>query len=699
MLVPNYMQTLGPGARLRRRRARVARSSRTARRDAGGPISTRSRALCRTAHARSSCICTPNNPTGARLTADELDAIAAIAGTHGCWVLSDEIYRGAELDGVDSPSMWGRGDRVIVTSGLSKAYGLPGLRIGWVVPRPTSFVASTVGVPRLHDDCPRRAERSAGAHRARSPRRRTRLLARTRGIIRENLPSIEAWLRESRRRVLLDPSGGRRHRLRALQLPDQLDGAGDAAARRGERADRAGRSIRHGRLPPAGLRRAAGVPAGRARAPARAARRRCPHSAARTACMTATPDADARRGRLRQRRAGGSCACSTRSAARLRLHLALVAIAITHHGSVIDPAGIDARARARRRRTSRFARSARRRPRERSGIDLLRRSADRAARPTMRRRARRGRRDDRRSTSLAASRPTSHVRAVARRAGAHVVTANKGPAAFAYDELEALADSVDRVFFFEERGHGRRAGVQSGRATTMPALACQGFRGVINTTCSYILTAAWSGACASPRRSPRCRRGHRRGRPLARHRRLGCGGQDGGAGQRADRRAHHAARRGADGHPRRCRRGEVADAHGARPAHPARRVGRRERGRSTVEARVEPELLDRGDPLAGARRPRERPVPAHRSARRGRHRPARRARSRRPRTRCSATSSRISRRLRELLVSRQRGVDSPTMTCSPIDRHRHRAVTQRDQLVVGRSSSSTMRTLKRMPSA
>src|SRR3954463_15326066 len=87
-------------------------------------------------------ICNPNNPTGARFEAADLDQIAAIAARSGAWILSDEIYRGAERDRRETPSMWGRGDRIVITSGLSKAYGLPGLRIGGIV-GPTEFVAST----------------------------------------------------------------------------------------------------------------------------------------------------------------------------------------------------------------------------------------------------------------------------------------------------------------------------------------------------------------------------------------------------------------------------------------------------------------------------------------------------------------------------------------------------------------------------
>jgi aspartate/methionine/tyrosine aminotransferase len=140
-------------------------------------------------------ICNPNNPTGARLTASELDAIARIADLNGSWILSDEVYRGAEIDGIETPSMWGRSPRAIITSGLSKAYGLPGLRIGWIV-APPSLVASlwsyhdytTIAPGALSDRL---------ARVALQPERRARLFERTRGILRRNLPLIETWLTDA----------------------------------------------------------------------------------------------------------------------------------------------------------------------------------------------------------------------------------------------------------------------------------------------------------------------------------------------------------------------------------------------------------------------------------------------------------------------------------------------------------------------
>jgi aspartate/methionine/tyrosine aminotransferase len=137
-------------------------------------------------------ICNPNNPTGGRLAAAELDAICAIAKRAGAWIISDEIYRGAELDTVETASMWGRYDRVIVTSGLAKAYGLPGLRIGWVLSSPNLIADlwgihdyTTIGPGALSDLLARVALRRE---------RRERILARTRGIIATNYAIVRRWI-------------------------------------------------------------------------------------------------------------------------------------------------------------------------------------------------------------------------------------------------------------------------------------------------------------------------------------------------------------------------------------------------------------------------------------------------------------------------------------------------------------------------
>ncbi len=84
-----------------------------------------------------------------------------------------------------------------------------------------------------------------------------------------------------------------------------------------------------------------------------------------------------------------------------------------------------------------------------------------------------------------------HVRK-ALRAGAHVITANKGPVAFAYRELEEFATALGRSFLFE-------GAVMDGvpifnlARETLPAVTVLGFRGIINSTTNHILTQMEQG--------------------------------------------------------------------------------------------------------------------------------------------------------------------------------------------------------------
>jgi aspartate/methionine/tyrosine aminotransferase len=146
-----------------------------------------------TPRTRAIAICNPNNPTGACLDAVFVDAVCRAAARVGAWVIGDEIYRGAERVKDDTPSVWDCGyERAVVTSGLSKAYGLPGLRIGWVV-GPPALVSDLWGVHDYTSIAPG-ALNDYLARLALAPSMRQKLIARTRTIIRTNYPIVRGWI-------------------------------------------------------------------------------------------------------------------------------------------------------------------------------------------------------------------------------------------------------------------------------------------------------------------------------------------------------------------------------------------------------------------------------------------------------------------------------------------------------------------------
>ena len=134
----------------------------------------------------------PNNPTGYILTEEEMQIIVGEARRVGAWLLSDEIYRGAEVDGPLTPTFFGRYDKVIVTGGLSKAFALPGLRIGWIVAKPQT-ISRLCG---YHDYLTLTPSYLSDylADIVMQPKRRDEILQRTRSIIANNLPVLEKWL-------------------------------------------------------------------------------------------------------------------------------------------------------------------------------------------------------------------------------------------------------------------------------------------------------------------------------------------------------------------------------------------------------------------------------------------------------------------------------------------------------------------------
>ena len=135
----------------------------------------------------------PNNPTGRILSNKDRQALISAAASVGAWIVADEVYAGTELNSdTPTPSFWGEYERVIAINSMSKAYGLPGLRLGWMV-----------GPAEVIQACWRRHEYAAIAATifsmkladyALAETAREKLRARARALIRQGFDTFAAAL-------------------------------------------------------------------------------------------------------------------------------------------------------------------------------------------------------------------------------------------------------------------------------------------------------------------------------------------------------------------------------------------------------------------------------------------------------------------------------------------------------------------------
>jgi aspartate/methionine/tyrosine aminotransferase len=191
-MVPNYMQVWGLaknlGAKVKTFRLLESHGEWVP------DISTLNRIVSK--RTKLIAICNPNNPTGATISEKHMNEICQIARRARAWVLSDEVYQGSELNGKTTPSAWHQYDDVLAIGGLSKAYGLPGLRVGWItgkkkmVEKLWSNHDYTSIAPNVVSDYV--------ATKVMEPHTRTKILARTKSILTRNLPIVDAWIKRNR---------------------------------------------------------------------------------------------------------------------------------------------------------------------------------------------------------------------------------------------------------------------------------------------------------------------------------------------------------------------------------------------------------------------------------------------------------------------------------------------------------------------
>jgi len=133
----------------------------------------------------------PHNPTGKILERDRFDALVALCRRHGLWLFSDEVYRPLGPEGtVHLPQAADVYERGISLGVMSKAYGLPGLRIGWIACADRELLAQLERYKHYLSICNAApSERLAVI----ALKARDTILARNRRLVTENLALLDAF--------------------------------------------------------------------------------------------------------------------------------------------------------------------------------------------------------------------------------------------------------------------------------------------------------------------------------------------------------------------------------------------------------------------------------------------------------------------------------------------------------------------------
>jgi len=151
------------------------------------------------------CINNPNNPTGALMSVDMLKEIVEIARGVDAWVMCDEVYRHlTQKDGwCDSiVDLYKKG---ISVSSMSKVFSLAGLRLGWIATHDMDVVKACLSHRDYnHISCGMFDEIVAGI----ALKHAQKILERNRGIVRENLAILDAWMQTEPRLRYTRPQAG-----------------------------------------------------------------------------------------------------------------------------------------------------------------------------------------------------------------------------------------------------------------------------------------------------------------------------------------------------------------------------------------------------------------------------------------------------------------------------------------------------------
>jgi aspartate/methionine/tyrosine aminotransferase len=147
----------------------------------------------------------PHNPTGAMIGREELERLVALVEDHGqARLLVDETYR--ELSyGEALPVAASLSERALSVSSMSKTYGLPGLRMGWIAGRDAELAARLLAAKEQILICGSAIDEEMAA---RILEARPRILPAIRAKIERHLGTLREWMDGQDTFEWVEPSAG-----------------------------------------------------------------------------------------------------------------------------------------------------------------------------------------------------------------------------------------------------------------------------------------------------------------------------------------------------------------------------------------------------------------------------------------------------------------------------------------------------------
>jgi aspartate/methionine/tyrosine aminotransferase len=149
----------------------------------------------------------PNNPTGKIAARQTFDALIELCSERGIWLFSDEVYRGIERDSRKRlPQAADRCERALSLNVVSKAYGLPGLRVGWIACREHPVLERMEKIKHYLSICNASPSEVLATIAVKA---RSRIFERNRTLAAENVRKLDAFFAAHEDRFeWYEPDGG-----------------------------------------------------------------------------------------------------------------------------------------------------------------------------------------------------------------------------------------------------------------------------------------------------------------------------------------------------------------------------------------------------------------------------------------------------------------------------------------------------------